>query len=146
VTRSPHPALSRDAPSGIMSVKGIAPHMTDKLCRTMRNHRCITRSHLRYVTSVEWARHPQRPGHALTMTVDVRHNYTYDGEWLTAARSQNGRAPRPWRGASPPAGRPRPAVRIARVFRCARPRPGEIRNGPSGRGRRPLGRADDRRV
>jgi len=39
----------------------------------------------------------QLPGKALTIPVDMRHNYHYHGGSLNATRSQSGSAPRPWR-------------------------------------------------
>src|SRR5207248_7405804 len=76
----------------------------------------------------------------------VRHNYNYYGSTIASPRCQSRRLARPRRPPSSPADRPGSAVCLARVFRSAGSRPGEVRNAPPGGRRGPTGGANGRRV
>src|SRR2546428_2811707 len=71
----------------------------------------------------------------LTVRSDVRHNFIYYGFPIIPTRCQSRRLARPRHAASSSPSRPGPAVRLARLFRSAGSRAGEVRNAPSG-GRR----------
>ena len=129
-----------------MSVKEITPHMSDKLRRSVG--RCLGMASTRDANRglhkrlyIELAR-----SEALTVPEEMRHNYIDDDDSSSPAPCQSRDLARARRAASPPRRGPRPAVWVARVFRCARSRAGEIRNAPAGRRRPPADHPDGRRV
>src|SRR5262245_39074617 len=69
----------------------------------------------------------------LDLSEHMRHNYRYDGRSFIPARCQSRRVARAGHVASASRDGARPAVWLARVFRSARCRAGEIRNAPAGR-------------
>ena len=76
----------------------------------------------------------------------LRHNYTYHGCTITPPGCQSRRLTGARRAPSSPRGRPGSAVCVARVFRSAGSRAGEVRNAPSGGRRGPTGGAHGRRL
>src|SRR2546425_67077 len=86
------------------------------------------------------------PSPRLTTRPDRRDNYTYYGFPIIPTRGQSRGLARPRRAPSASPGRPGPAVRLARLFRSAGSRAGEVRNAPPGGRRGPTRGANGRRV
>src|SRR3989442_1717954 len=84
------------------------------------------------------------PTVGLTSRRYVRHNYTYYGSTIAPPGCQSRRLPRAWRAPSSSPGRPGFAVRVARLFRSAGSRAGQVRDAPPG-GRRGPTRGANRR-
>src|SRR5712691_4015132 len=86
------------------------------------------------------------PASGLTVRRHVRHNYIYYVTTISPPGCQSRRLTRARHAPSSPRGRPGSAVCVARLFRSAGSRAGEVRNAPSG-GRRGHSRgANGRRV
>src|SRR3989442_2301856 len=87
-----------------------------------------------------------RPASLLTSRVNMRHNYIDHGSTIGPPRCQSRRLARPRRASSSPPGRPGSAVCLARLFRSAGSRAGEVRNAPPGGRRGRTRSANGRRV
>src|SRR6266849_2836784 len=86
------------------------------------------------------------PASGLTSRRHVRHNYIYYGTTISPPGCQSRRLTRARHAPSSPRGRPGSAVCVARLFRSAGSRAGEVRNAPSGGRRGQTRGANGRRV
>src|SRR5216684_4465615 len=123
----------------------MTPHLSREICRwSGQDPRRWSRlsAETRLNMGLRW----ETPSPRLTTRRDMRHNYTYHGFPIIPTRCQSRRLARPRRAPSASSGRPGPAVRVARLFRSAGSRAGEVRNAPPGGRRGHTRGANGRRV